>query len=316
MDKLKLMKTFMVIVEQGNIVRAANTLAITKAAASKQLIDLENHFKTQLFKRTTRKLKLTDTGRSFYESLKNVFSAVNTAESIVTHTLEKPGGILRITSHRNFGEKYIVSHLGEFISLYPDIKIDLELADRFPDLEKENIDILCGIGHEGPEHLVRKKIYSAHHILCAAPAYLAQFGVPKKPEDLTRHRYITHSFRSPDNLLTFNNNSEIYLDFHIRLNDAQSMLKCALQGLGFIKIFNYFAEEYINKGELVEILKKYREPEKSIYIFYQPQKFLPVKIRLFLDFLYQKLSLADATGVQSLLVNKNEFALINRLPDA
>lgn len=296
MDKLKLMKTFICIVENRNIVKAANALGVTKAAVSKQLIDLENHFKTQLFQRTTRKLKLTDIGKLFYESAKNVFSAVNVAESVFHHTQEVPSGLLRITSHRNFGEQYIVNYLNNFLHLYPHIQIDLELADRFPDLEKENIDILCGVAHEGPEHLVRRKITSGQPILCAAPSYLSKFGTPNKPDDLTSHRYITHSFRNPEDILMFNNDKQIHLDYYMRLNDSRAMMKCAIQGLGFIKIFSYFAEEHIKQGTLVEILKKYREKQKAIYIFYQQQKFLPVKIRVFLDFLYEKV----------LLVQKNE----------
>jgi len=289
MNKLKRMKTFMLIVEEGSIVLAANILGITKAAASKQLIDLENSLNTQLLSRTTRTHKLTDTGRLFYESLKKVFAALAEAESIVNESYEQPIGTLRITSNRHFGEKYIVNNLKEFISLYPDLKIDLELADRFPDLEKENIDVLCGIEYEGPDHYVRKKIFSAYHILCASPEYLEKFGIPKKPEHLKRHRYITHSSRSTDNLLVFNNNKEVYLDFHLRLNDARIMLECALQGLGIIKIFNYHIEEEINTGKLIEILQPYREPEQSIYIYYQQQKFLQKKTRLFLDFLYKKI---------------------------
>ena len=284
------MKAFMLAVEEGSIVKAAAQLGITKAAASKQLIDLENNLNTQLLYRTTRMLKLTDIGRLYYESLKNVFTAVADAEAIVAHIHQKPVGTLKIASHRHFGEKYIVSHIKEFMTLYPELKIDLDLADRFPDLEKENIDVLCGVGQDGPDHLVRKKISSVHHILCASPDYLQKFGVPKIVEDLKKHRYITHSFRNPDNILTFKNNKEIYLDFHIRVNDAQTMLQLALQGLGFIKIYNYFVEDHIKCNKLVEILNEHREPSRPIYLFYQQQKFLPTKIRLFVDFICNKIN--------------------------
>lgn len=290
MDKLKVMRTFISIVEEGSIVRAADLLCITKAAASKQLIDLENAIKVQLFKRTTRTLELTELGRLFYESSKKVFLAVDEAESLIRDTHAKPVGTLKITSHRHFGEKFILTNLKEFIALYPGLKIDLELADRFPDLEKENIDILCGPGHDGPDYLVRKKIASTFHVLCASPEYLDEFGIPKKPDDLKRHRYITHSFRNPDSLLIFNNKKEVYLDCHIRLNDAQAMLQCAKQGLGIIKIYNYFVEEDIKAGRLIELLKEYREPEKSIYMFYRQQKYPQQKVRVFLDFISTKIS--------------------------
>ena len=289
MDKLKLMKTFRLVVEEGTISRAACKLGISKAAASKQLLDLENKFNAQLFYRSTHKLKLTHTGRLFYESLGNVFTAVAESESIVTQ-MHEPTGTLRVASHRHFGEKFIVCNLKEFITLYPNLKLDIELADRFPDMEKENFDVLCGIGHEGPDHLVRKRLGALRYILCASPEYLAKFGIPKTPDDLKTYRYITHSFRNPDDILIFKNNKEVYLDFFIRLNDAQAMLNCALQGLGFIKIFSYFIEEHIKSGKLVEILKDYRDTSKSIYIFYQQQKFMPAKIRVFIDFICKQLN--------------------------
>lgn len=297
MDKLKHMKTFILAVEEGSIAQAARRLGISKAAASKQIIDLENELNTLLLNRTTRLLKLTDTGESFYESLKNVFSAVTEAESIIAKTHDKPVGTLRIASHRHFGERFIINNMKEFVTLYPELKLDIELADRFPDIEKENFDILCGIAHEGPDHLVRKKVATIRHLLCASPEYIAEHGMPKTPDDLKRHRYITHSFRNPDNFLLFKNNKEVHLDFFIRLNDAQAMLKCALQGLGFIKIFNYFVDEHIKRGELIEILKNYSEPPKSLYIFYKQQKFLPNKIRLFIDFLTKKIKFDTAFGI-------------------
>lgn len=293
MDKLKYMKTFMLVVEEGSIVKAAEQQRISKAAASKQLIDLENNLRTQLLNRTTRKLKLTDTGQLFYEALKQVFSAVNEAESIVTQIHNKPVGTLRIATHRYFGERFIISNIKEFTTLYPDLKIDIELGDRFPDMEKENFDVLCGGWYDGPDHLVRKKIADNRHILCASPEYLSEFGTPKNPDDLKKHRFITHSFRKPDNILMFKNNKEIYLDYDIRVNDSQAMLKCALQGVGIVKIFSYFVNDHLKNGQLIELLKEYRDPIKPLYIFYKQQKFLPIKIRLFIDFLCKVIDKED-----------------------
>jgi DNA-binding transcriptional LysR family regulator len=290
MDKLKYMKTFMTILEEGSIINAAKKLGITKAAVSKQLIDLEASLKTQLFHRTTRTLTVTDTGRLYYASLRNIFAAIAEADSIVDHLHKKPTGLLRIAAHRYFGEKYIVSNMHDFIQQYPDLKLDFEFADRFPDLEKENIDILCGIGHEGPEHLVRKKIASFQPILCASPNYLKQYGIPQLPEELKQHQYITHSFREPDNVLRFSQDKELFLDCHIRINDAQSMMQCALCDLGIIKIYNYFVEEHIQSGRLIEILKDYREPAKPMYLFYQQQKIIQPKIRVFIDFICKKIN--------------------------
>lgn len=291
MNKLKLMNTFMLIAEEGNIARAADRLGLTKAAVSKQLIDLEQAMNSQLVNRTTRTLQLTDLGQLFYESIKKIFLAVDEAETLINYSHKNPSGRLRVASHRHFGEKFIMTHMKEFLQIYPNLKFDLELTDRFPDLDKENIDILCGPSYEGPDNLIRKEVASVLHVLCASPEYLNLYGVPKTPDDLKQHRYITHSFRNPDNRLIFSDKKELYLDPYIRLNDALAMLSCGLQGLGFIKIYNYYVEDHLRKGNLIELLKEYREPKKSLYIFCQRQKYPQLKIQLFLDFISKKIAL-------------------------
>lgn len=289
MIKLKALKVFMLAVEEGSIVRAAKLLNFSKAAASKQLIELEKNLNIQLLQRTTRTLKLTDVGESYYESVKKIFMAIEDSQLVVEQTKDKLAGTLKIMSHRYFGEKYIVDNLKEFMNMHPSLKIDLELADRFPDLEKENIDILCGVAHEGSDNLVRRKISKMQHIYCASPDYLNAYGIPRTPDELKKHQYITHSFRSPDNLIILNN-KKIYINYCIRINDAQSMLKCALNGLGIIRIHNYIAEEALRKHQLIEVLAKYKEPEKPIYVFYRQQRFVQPKIRSFLDFLYANIN--------------------------
>lgn len=289
MDKLKHMKTFALIAQTGSLVSTAYKLGISKAAVSKQLIELEKNLNVQLFHRTTRRLQLTDIGKLYNISLTNVFSAIEEAESVVTHVTKQPKGILKIASHRHFGEKFIIKHIAEFTSLYPDLKLDIELADRFPNMEAEGIHVLCGIGHEGPDHLVRKKIATTRRVLCATPQYLQKYGTPKKPSDLIHHRYITHSFRSQGDVLTFKNGHDIFVDYTYRFNDSQTMLQCGLEGLGFLSIFDYFVSEHLKNGSLIEILKDYREASQPLYIFYRQYKFVPIKIRLFIDFLTKKI---------------------------
>lgn len=288
MDKLKYMKTFALIAKTGSIVRAATLLGISKAAVSKQLIELEHSVNTQLFHRTTRRLQLTEIGKLFNESLKDVFSAVEEAEAVVGSIQTKPKGTLKIASHRYFGEKYIINNIAEFTSLYPDLRLDIDLSDRFPDMEAEGIHVLCGIGHAGPEHLVRKKLMTTRRVLCATPEYLERFGTPKKPEDLKHHRYITHSFRRSDDVIEFINGRDVYVEYAYRLNDSQAMLSCALAGLGFLSIFDYFVESHLKSGRMIEILKDHRSITQPIYVFYRQYKFLPLKIRVFIDFLCKK----------------------------
>lgn len=280
----------MMIIEEGTISQAALRLGLSKAAVSKQLIDLESQLSVQLLSRDTRKISLTPAGEIYYDSVKKVFDAVSEAEAIVSKLHHQPIGTLRIASHKHFGEKIILDNIKEFITAYPHLKLDIEFADRFPDIEKEGFDILCGMSSDGPDHLVRKRIATTKYVLCAAPAYIKKYGHPKTPDDLMKHHYITHSFRNPDNVISFKNHHDVYLDYTIRVNDAQAMLKCATNGLGFIKIFRYFVGHHIKNAQLIEILKEYPQPSAALYLFYKQQKYLPKKIRLFIDFIHKKTS--------------------------
>jgi len=288
-DKYSYMQTFLKVVDEGSFVAAADNLGQSKAAVSKKVILLEQQLGVQLLQRTTRRLTLTDAGELFYDACKHAVEAVNEAEAIVAGMHAKPKGILKITSHRYFGEKYIIPNLRQFRQQCPDLAIDLELAERIPDLEKEKIDILFGIGLEGQPNLVRRRIASARHVFCASPKYLKKYGAPKKPDDLKKHCYITHSIRKPCNLIKFPKHGDVRLNPVLYLNDAQAMLKCGVDGVGIIRLHDYLVEEFINKGKLVEVLQKYPLPEFAIYVFYLPHRYVQPKIRLFLDYMYEKM---------------------------
>jgi DNA-binding transcriptional LysR family regulator len=112
-------------------------------------------------------------------------------------------------------------------------------------------------------------------------------GTPKKPADLIKHHYITHSIRAPADALIFND-KEIKLKPVLWLNDAQSMLTCALQALGVVKLHDYMVKEAIAKKQLIEILANYHTAERAVYLYYQPSRYLQPKIRCFIDFYLQK----------------------------
>lgn len=291
MSKLEQIEAFLNIVHENSFVAAAKKQGISTAAISRQISRLEADLGVQLLERTTRHIALTEIGSQYYQHCKNVLAELDQANALITGAQAEPTGTLNITSNRYFANEYLIPYLSEFLSLYPKITMNLELAERFPDFSEEKIDILFGVSLEGPPDLVRKRITTTRYVLCASPDYLKKFGIPKSPDELYHHFYITHVMRKPDNVIQFRDDKKICLTPILFLNDCLTMLECAIRGIGMVMLHNYVVRDAINKGLLIEVLKDFQEPEKPVYLYYQHQRYLQPKIRHCIDFFTQKIKL-------------------------
>ncbi len=170
------------------------------------------------------------------------------------------------------------------MALNPQLRINLELAERFPDLDEEGIDLIFGMSMDAPLSLVRKRVADTRYIYCCSPSYLKQYGTPEVPSDINKHRYITHSMRKPDNILVFKGNKEIQVKPVLCLNDSRAMCDCAIAGMGIVKLHDYIVEDAIQSGDLVEILSGFQDTAQPVYLYYQQSRYLQPKIRKFVDF--------------------------------
>lgn len=289
MGKLEHLETFVEVVEAGSLVMAAKRLGLSPAAISKQLSSLENDLKVSLLSRTTRRLELTDLGRVYYAHCKKVMEKIADLDEIMNAQQLEPSGELSVLSSRYFADRYIIPHLREFFATYPKITLDLTIIGRASDLIQTSIDLFFGVTHALPSEVIQQEISKGRFSLCASPSYLRQYGVPKCPQDLSRHRFITYSVRQSCHQLVFNNGIEMYFDPFLRVNDTKMMISCALQGLGFIKLHHLEAEELLEEGSLIEILGEFKEAPESIYLGYFQERFLQPKVRHFVEFYLGKI---------------------------
>jgi DNA-binding transcriptional LysR family regulator len=288
MSKFEQIESFLAIVHENSFVAAAKKLGVSTAAISRQISRLEANLGAQLLERTTRRISLTEIGTQYYEHCKNALAELNEAEALITGSQAEPSGTIHILSNQHFANEYLLPYLAEFMTLYPKLIPNIELAERFPDFNEENIDILFGVSLEGPPDLVRTRIATTRYILCASPDYFKKHGTPKSPDELNQHRYITHMMRKPDNIIQFRHDKKICLRPMLYLNDCNAMLECAIRGIGIVLLHNYVVRETINKGLLIEVLREFQEPEKPVYLYYQHQRYLQPKIRHCIDFFTQK----------------------------
>lgn len=292
MPDLSQMETFVLTSELGSLAAVARKLGISPAAISKQLTRLEEELGLQLLVRSTRRIELTEVGVNYCLQCRRILEEVEAASALISQVKAVPYGILKIVSGRHFATSYIVPHMREFLLKYPKIELNLELAERVPDLNLEAIDVLIGMSISATGDAIQKRIATTSYSFCASPDYLKQFGTPEKPKDLKNHRYITHSMRKPDNELLFRDSEIVTVNPYIRVNDAQTMLNFALDGLGIVKLHHYVVKEHLERGSLNELLTAYNNSDIPIYVAYPQRRYISSKVRCFIDFITGKLSKA------------------------
>lgn len=289
MPDISQMETFVLTSELGSLAAVARKLGLSPAAISKQLTRLEEELGLQLLVRSTRQLELTEVGVNYCLQCRRILEEVEAASALISQVKAVPCGILKVVSGRHFAASYVVPHVREFLLKYPKIELNLELAERVPDLNVEAIDVLIGMSISAPADAIQKRIATTSYSLCASPRYLKEFGTPKKPKDLKHHRYITHSMRNPDNELLFRGKEVITLAPYIRVNDAQTMLNFALDGLGIVRLHHYVVKDHLEKGTLRELLADYGNFEIPIYVAYPQRRYISSKTRCFIDFIIEKI---------------------------
>lgn len=284
MSKLERISAFIHVVEENGFAKAARKRNVSTAAISRQVTALEAELGVLLLYRTTREIKLTDIGYRYYQQCKQTLESLTEAENAISGSLLEASGVLTITSNRYFAFTHLIPRLSEFMADNPNLRIKLEIAERFPDFTQEEVDVLFGVTMEGPQGLVRKRITNTRYVLCASPHYLEKFGIPKTPSDLTHHLYIAHSMRKPIDVLTFKDEKEIYLEPILSLNDTRAMRECAINGMGIVKLHDYEVEDTLKDHTLCEILHEYSKAQLPVYLYYQQSRYLQPKIRRFIDF--------------------------------
>jgi len=284
MNKLACISALIAVIEENGFANAAKKQRVSTAAISRQITALERYLGVTLLKRTTRKLSLTSQGLAYVQECKQTLLSLQNAEAAIKSGQQEASGQLHILSNRYFAEKHLIPKLKDFMQNHPLLTIKLELAERFPDFSKEDIDIAFGISMEGPMGLVRRQVASTRYVLCAAPSYLTAYGTPKNPQELIKHRYITHSMRQPDDIIVLENNLEILVQPVLWFNDSRAMCEAAISGLGIARLHDYVVQDALVTGALSEVLPDYHRKMIPIYLYYQKNRFLQPKIRKCIDY--------------------------------
>jgi len=284
MSDLDRFELFVAVAQAESLTQAAIALGMTKASLSKQIKSLETDFKIDLFSRHKQRLALTQQGKILLTQCLRLTKELEGARSICQQFIEEPEGNLRIVAIEHFANQLIFPKLKLFLQRYPKLRLSIDTRERMPDFEREQVDIAVGFSVPAPADIVRKSITTTRYVLCASPQYFAENGKPQQLQDIKKHNYIAHSIRSEEKTITLKPGYSLSIQPYLSLNSMASMIECAKQGLGLIQLPLYFLKDYLDKGELLEVLTKYQATNAPVYYLYPKYRYIQSKVRKFIDF--------------------------------
>ena len=288
MDKLNAISVFCKVIETQSFTQAANQQNISVAMASKLVSQLEEHLKTRLLQRTTRKIVPTEAGMLYYQRCQAILLDLSEADSSISNMTTSLQGNLLISVPRDFGLLYISPNLPKFIELHPNLHVEIEFEDKRVDLVAEGYDLALRIGYMQDSSLVARKISSSPMHFVASPSYLESRGTPLTPDDLEYHQGLLYksSLNQVHWQSTKANQIQRYkIQSKVVSNNGMALLEMTKSGLGISNSPSFFVKEALASGELVEILSEYKQKPLDIYVVYPNRRHLPAKVRAFIEFL-------------------------------
>jgi DNA-binding transcriptional LysR family regulator len=283
---------FSALAGAGSLSAAARELGITTPAVSKHLALMESRLGVALVNRTTRRMSLTPEGDLYLEHARRILGEIDGMAEILGVAKATPKGLLRVNATLGFGRSHVAPIISKFVRRHPEVQVQLQLSVNPPALTEDAFDVCIRFGAPPDSRVIARQLAPNRRLLCAAPAYLAKHGIPKVPNDLTKHNCIgirqgeeaygvwrlasgrgrsatTESIKTRGNLTT---------------NDGEIAVSWALDGHGILMRAEWDIERYLRNGRLVQVLPHCYTPDADIYAVYPQRHQLAARVRAFVDF--------------------------------
>ncbi|MDF0731095.1 LysR family transcriptional regulator [Pseudomonas entomophila] len=292
MDRLNAMRVFVTVVDLGSQSAAADHLEMSRPVISRYLAELEEWVGARLMQRTTRKLSLTAAGQETLPRCRQLLDLAGDLQTAVRHPDDAPRGELRISVSTSFGQAQLVDAVADYVQRYPGVKVELQMLDRTVNLVDERIDLAIRTSNDLDPNLIARRLSVCRSVICAAPAYLQERGMPTQVEELSAHNCLTHAYFG-HSLWHFEVNGQsvaVPVQGNISANEAMTLQKAAIAGAGIAMLPTYSAAQALRSGELVRVLPDARPRELRLNAVYTSRKHMPATLRSMLDFLAQRFS--------------------------
>ena len=285
---------FTQVVNCGSFSAAAELTGHSNSYISKEISKLEARLSVRLLNRTTRSLSLTPEGRVYFEQCQQMVFDAQDAIALLNQSNVNPKGKFKISCPVAFAQGYLQNVLFEYMALYPDIQLELDLNDRRVDLVQDGFDLVIRATEQLEESsLICRKIYSCKAYTIASSDYLKRFGRPNKPEQLTEHQCLCYSNLKKPNRWYYKGQSEedIFVDVNCKVlcNSAQMELAMVIAGQGICRLPEFAMEQALKNKSIEVLFVDYPTPDINVYAVYPSRKHLSPKVRCFIDLLTQRM---------------------------
>ncbi len=289
MDKLSSMKAFTVVAGAGSITAAAVQLGLSKSMVSKHVASLEDMLNCQLLHRSSRGVYLTELGEEYRDRCRQIFVQIEDTEDLIRKRNKKPEGTLKVTAPTSFGTFHLAPKIANYEKMFSEVNVELTLDDTFNDLVEGGFDLAIRIGKLEDSSLIARKITESELVVCAAPAYLEQHGIPQAPTDLIDHNCLIYKPSTINDEWLFQEEKEEFSqqvagDFVTNTGDALRI--AAVKERGLIQLPFYVVEADIEEGKLQTVLDDYQPDPVPIHAVYPERKNLSATVRVFIDYLH------------------------------
>ena len=283
---------FSALASAGSLSAAARELGITTPAVSKHLALMESRLGVSLVVRTTRRMSLTPEGELYLESARRILSEIDGMEQLLGVAKATPKGLLRVNATLGFGRSHVAPLISRFVRKHPQVEVPWQLSVNPPPLTEDSFDVCIRFGAPPDARVIARYIAPNRRLLCASPTYLSKHGVPKVPNDLTRHNCIGIRqgeeaygvWRLASGRGKSATTEAVKIRGNLTTNDGEIAVNWALEGHGVLMRAEWDIERYLGNGRLVHVLPQYHTPDADIHAVYPQRHQLAARVRAFVDF--------------------------------
>lgn len=291
MDTLESMRAFARVVELGGFAPAARNLDLSPAMIAKHVAHLENRTGARLLNRTTRHVRPTDVGQAYYERCLEILAGVDDAENAAAAALTQPRGTLRLTAPVEFGNAHLAAIVAQFLDRHADAAVSLDFSNRIVNLVEEGFDLAIRVSASLDTSLIGRKLATSRFHVVASPAYLKAHGRPKAPQDLRSHRCLNFAVPTPLETWRFAKAGravQVNVTSRLLSTSSEALRVAANAGAGVSILPTFICGEDLLSRKLVSLFPGHDLGALGVYAIYPHRRYLPAKVRLFLDFLIER----------------------------
>ena len=292
MDRFHAIQVFVKVADCGGFAAAARDLAMSPPAVTRAVAMLEDRLGTRLFVRTTRSVRLTESGERFLQDGRRILLELEEAEEAAVGSHAAPRGELRITAPVLFGRMFVTPILGDFLDKYPMLRAQTLFVDRVVNLMDEGLDVAIRIGDLPDSSSIAVRAGSVRRVMFASPEYVKVQGMPQRPEDLSKHRLIQSLAMGASSEWPFQENGKslsVHAEPRLRMNTNDAVIELAVRGWGLSRLLSYQIAPYLAEGRLQTVLSEFELPPLPIHVVHQEGRMVSAKVRSFVDYMAGRL---------------------------